>query len=200
MFEKDKLYLFRFTDEIDENDDRQADILDWDTAENEIIRAAVNKIDSQQYIPIEWESDSNYGVRYDTGELYYVGNYHTDYVDISGYVSLRYLRLASTASQDVAMQGMAFYDANYVYISGVQGLLNHSDSNPVIDTVEVPYGAVYARFTYKVYKDFVLEGKTNAVIKTRQEVNEAKKWVDGKDLDGQDVPSTAPQFENNANY
>ncbi len=31
-------------------------------------------------------------------------------------------------------------------------------------------------------------------------IAEAKRWVDGKDLAGNPVPSTAPQFENNAKY
>lgn len=44
------------------------------------------------------------------------------------------------------------------------------------------------------------EGIAGAVADAKSSEEEAKKWVDGKDLDGNPVPADAPQFENNANY
>lgn len=68
---------------------------------------------------------------------------HTDYIDIAPYAALTYTKLGITGSSISA--GIAFYDAEKVYITGVEGLKNQSTAGYVADTVIVPPGAKYVR-------------------------------------------------------
>ena len=70
----------------------------------------------------------------------------SDFVNISGYASLE-IKTANTASTTTST-GLAFYDANKNYISGIK----HTDGSGVygvlIHNVEVPENAVYIRSTW----------------------------------------------------
>ena len=72
---------------------------------------------------------------------------YTDYIDISKYKQISYKRTGTTSDQSSA--GMAFYDAEKTYISGIRTLLSQESTGYASDlyTAEVPENAVYARFT-----------------------------------------------------
>ena len=87
------------------------------------------------------------GIQYATGEVgTSTATYgHTDYVDVSSYNSIDYSRVGvKTAS---GSYGLAFYDENQVFISGIGPAINQSSIKYVDDTVDIPSGAVYARFS-----------------------------------------------------
>lgn len=69
----------------------------------------------------------------------------TDYINISGISNLLYTRLWLTSSN---YHGMAFYDADKVYISGQKHVANMATTGYNLTKIAVPTGAVYARFTY----------------------------------------------------
>lgn len=72
----------------------------------------------------------------------------TDYIDISGCAKIVYSRPVTTASS--ASNGMAFYDESKDFISG-SGLSNKthgSAAGAIMNIVDVPENAVYARFTW----------------------------------------------------
>lgn len=84
----------------------------------------------------------------------------TGYIDISAYYSLNYSRLRLSTVK-TSHTGIAFYDENYVYVSGQEGA--YSKTKGVEDaTVVVPTNAKYARFTAwkdeQSYGEFSLEG------------------------------------------
>lgn len=71
----------------------------------------------------------------------------TDFVDVRQLVGcvLDYKRVATTFG--TFYLGMAFYTEEKVYLSGVLPLTSQSNGAMVPDTVEVPTGAAYARFS-----------------------------------------------------
>ena len=69
----------------------------------------------------------------------------TGYIDIGDYDKITYTQCAVLAESP--QHGMAFYDENKDYISGIRSVANHS-LGFVIKTVEVPEDAKYARFTW----------------------------------------------------
>ena len=73
---------------------------------------------------------------------------HTDFVELpEGSKNVLYTRMKTSASS--SSTGMAFYDDEQQYISGQQRIVNSPDGyGAVLDNVEVPVGAKYARFTY----------------------------------------------------
>lgn len=104
-------------------------------------------------------------VKYSTGELSSASVYSaTGYVDVSKYAYLYYKRLSNTEASPT--NGMAFYDANKVYISGERGLSSQSSVGYVegLRQIEVPSNAVYARFTTRkdteTYGEFEVNGRS----------------------------------------
>lgn len=69
----------------------------------------------------------------------------TNYVDISKYKYITYSRYATTASNPSS--GMAFFDSNKNYISGIPSAANYAQTDYVTYTVGVPANAAYARFS-----------------------------------------------------
>ena len=69
----------------------------------------------------------------------------TDYVDIQGIANIIYTRIASDGT---ANYGLAFYDADKIYISGQYGLTKQPVAGYKLTKISVPEGAVYARFTF----------------------------------------------------
>ena len=91
----------------------------------------------------------------------------TGYIDISAFYSLNYSRLRLSTVK-TSHTGIAFYDENYVYVSGQEGA--YYKTKGVEDaTVVVPTNAKYARFTAwkdeQSYGEFSLEG-TNVDYET----------------------------------
>ena len=72
-------------------------------------------------------------------------NKYTDYIDLSGYTKIIYKRQLSTGSS--VSSGMAFYDKNNVYISGIQTIGNASANGYTDQAIDIPINAKYARFT-----------------------------------------------------
>ena len=94
-------------------------------------------------INLDFSIGSGY-IRWDTGnnqiDQYTTNLRATSYIDIEGYTKLYVYELNHRVTD---LSGMAFYDANYNYISGVQ-------YTPCVDlVVVVPPNAKYARFTIR---------------------------------------------------
>ena len=73
-------------------------------------------------------------------------SYGSDYVDISGFKTLEMTRLTTTNA--AADNGLAFYDANKTYISGLTQNNGSPSMSCMVNTIEVPDGAVYVRTTW----------------------------------------------------
>ena len=71
----------------------------------------------------------------------------SDYVNIAGYKSIDMMMIRTTSGSTT--KGMAFYDANKTYISGVANNLNAQEGmTPELRTIEVPANAVYLRTSW----------------------------------------------------
>ena len=112
----------------------------------------------------------------------------TDYVDVSQYISIKYKRGKSTISNPAV--GMAFYNSNKTYITGIQNAKNQSSAGYASELykTDVPSNAVYARFSYYVdtttYGDFAIYGESKIVEAVDTISNSTSKliggWVLGK--------------------
>ena len=71
----------------------------------------------------------------------------TDFIDISGINSIIYTR-AFTDSTEQKVYGLAFYDSEKNYISGIQEPYNRPSEGYELFKVTVPDNAIFARFTY----------------------------------------------------
>lgn len=112
-------------------------------------------------LPFGKENDS-YGIKYSTGELISSSlSCTTNYIDITMFKSLTYKRIQVTA---IATYGMAFYDANKVYISGERVVVNADAYGYTERSIAIPDDAVYARFTIikdtDTYGDFSAHGES----------------------------------------
>ena len=84
---------------------------------------------------------------YDTGETYTSSSWSvSDYIDVSEYTGIVYKRYQSTST--TSKNGIAFYDANKEYISGVRQIIRASAAGYVINEVDVPEGAKYVRIPW----------------------------------------------------
>lgn len=75
------------------------------------------------------------------------GAAYTDYIDVSNCSRIMYMRRFLKMAY-APTSGMAFYDANKNFISGVSDAYKSSDTIPKMDILTVPENAVYARITY----------------------------------------------------
>lgn len=71
----------------------------------------------------------------------------TGFIDISKCSRIMYMRRFANQSY-TPISGMAFYNANQKFISGVPEGYKSGDTIPKVNTSVVPKNAVYARFTY----------------------------------------------------
>ncbi|MBR2732141.1 MAG: hypothetical protein IKD72_09190 [Clostridia bacterium] len=71
---------------------------------------------------------------------------YTDYVDISECESITYTRITTPSASTYT--GMAFYDENKSYISGDSARTNAAKYGYELQTIAVPSGAKYARFSW----------------------------------------------------
>lgn len=120
-------------------------------------------IDPEMFVAnnIPWEYASDNYISHEDGTENPSGTYRcTNYINVSGFKDLTYRRYKYKGNYIVS--GMAFYDKDYLYISGLSHFLNQSENGYQDYTIEVPENAVYARFTYlkdtTAYGDFGLSG------------------------------------------
>lgn len=109
---------------------------------------------------------------------------HTDYVDVSRYSKIFYKRVNTTTANPAT--GTAFYDADKVYISGIQSNKGQSANGYQSSLYEVivPDNAVYARFTFwtntSTYGNLEIKGEAKFVSTiTSFTVEESADWIQG---------------------
>lgn len=135
-----------------------------DAGEVADLKSAFNDVISTNMISVPYEvSDKGKGIRFSNGELYTLSVLNaTDFIDISAYDYLTYTRIKATASAPV--YGIAFYDANKDYVSGYRALSSNASMGYVLRNLQIPDGAVYARFSIladaETYGSFSLYGKS----------------------------------------
>lgn len=88
-----------------------------------------------------------YRIAYNTGNRESNNDWAaSDYIDISGINTIIYTQICINTTQTITT-GMAFYDTDKTYISGSIAE-KRTGGGMTYQTLEVPEGAVYARFTY----------------------------------------------------
>lgn len=112
----------------------------------------------------------------------------TDYVDIHGHKSITYSRIKFTVSTAPA-QGMAFYDENKGFVSGIATLSGQNERGYEEYTIDVPANAHYARFTLfldDTYGEFSVKGdnalKSNIkqmILESGTDAENSAKWLAG---------------------
>lgn len=85
-------------------------------------------------------------INYSTGAVQSGSLRSTDYINIDGSTDIIYSRVYTTSS--TAVHGIAFYDAEKTYISGVRSSINSANNYAAMYTTPVPSGAKYVRLTY----------------------------------------------------
>ena len=94
-----------------------------------------------------WNKQADMGIRYNNGEEVSSRAFaHTNFVLVAPYRKIRFMQAASTSNISV---GMAFYNAKFEYVDGVQGFGNQSSTDAQQQETDVPENAVYARFTFR---------------------------------------------------
>ena len=87
-------------------------------------------------------------IQWSTGLSYASSLIHTAYVDLGDATEIIYPRLLSISEQSTAIFGMAFYNAQYTYISGQNSLTGYETMGYAPTKIEVPANAKYARFSW----------------------------------------------------
>lgn len=129
-------------------------------------------VELDSLISISYSNDGTGFINQNTGEVGPTSAYyHTDYVDLTGYTSITYKRVGITTSSSAAVAGgMAFYNADKSYNSGIQAVRSQSALGYYGDyTIDIPDGAQFARFSVlpDTYGAFELSG----VSKLSDEIN-----------------------------
>lgn len=123
------------------------------------LKSAVSNV-SAVSVTLPWQKGGDKGVKYSDGTLLDSSAFsYTDYVPVANLSKIIYKQVRTTGSSIQA--GMAFYDVNKTYITGIVGVKSASDNYPVDAVAVVPANAVYARFTYR--KDTETYGNFSAV-------------------------------------
>ena len=96
---------------------------------------------------IPYTVDSSHCVKYADGTITdSTGTYScTNYVDISAYSKIIYAQHGVTGAS--TSYGLAFYDENSTYVSGISGAVNLPTAGYVRNMVDVPSGAKYVKTT-----------------------------------------------------
>ena len=142
----------------------------FNTLSNDLdnVNESLNTVNDMSSIAIPFEivggSDRNFIV-YDTGGISANQAYRaTKYIDISKYNTIAYKRTGTDAESTKA--GMAFFNAEKVYISGIMSLVQQESKgySEQLYLTNVPDNATYARFTTftdtGTYGEFELYGYT----------------------------------------
>lgn len=104
----------------------------------------------------------------------------TEYIPISDYAEIAYKRIGVTYNDTTA--GIAFYDSNKTYISGIQHALNQAEGGYLAELYHTtpPPNAAFARFTF--FKDFINRGFFELYAKSKNAVRISQ--IDGSQWAG----------------
>lgn len=111
--------------------------------------------------------------------------YRTGFVNVEGLANIVYKRIYTTATS-VSTWGMAFYsDASInAYISGQPPVANNQVAHTELETIAVPEGAKYARFTWNpIYGDFGVydaEGFDSTLVRKVDYLEKTDAWADAR--------------------
>ena len=141
---------------------------------------------SDEAIPFEIDSVSS-AIRYSSGLVYSSSNFSaTGYVDISKFNKITYARVIAHIAT-TPTHGMAFYDSQYNYISGIRSEFDENATDTYDEyTTDIPQNAKYARFTVRAdnIDDFYIRSEN--VLKSRifdmlpkNESYSTNKWLVG---------------------
>ena len=133
----------------------------------------------EEIIPVNLAKDVTYtesrALYYNDGTTFVSSDFATSgYIDISACSTIIYMRYCSTGT--ASKIGIAFYDANKSYLSGVRCVLSASTAGFVLSEEDVPENAKYIRIPcYKADAPTILYDKSDYDAKTlsRLEVAEA---------------------------
>lgn len=136
------------------------------------LKSAIDDVNSDaKRIPLTFTIDGTGYVRYADGTITDSTNYsHTDYIDVGKYGQLAFKHYGATGAKSTINGGLAFYDENKTYISGVQNKCNQASAGYLsyYSLVTVPDNAKYVRFTTatntSTYGEFALYGITKLWI------------------------------------
>ena len=109
---------------------------------------------------------------------------YTNYIDVSKYRRIYFKRGGFTSSS--VSSGMAFYDENKTYISGLPGATAQAEQKYLVDLCvkDVPANAKYARFTTfadtTTYGSFEILGDIKGVAILKNSVDNLDSYVLGK--------------------
>ena len=116
-------------------------------------------------------------VNYQTGAIASEQTTHyTDYVDLANYKAIKYKRMGSTSTGTISA-GIAFYDQNKNYISGIPTAKNQASAGYLATQLEtpIPDSAKFARFTLyadsATYGSFELYGISNFKAENDEIIN-----------------------------
>ena len=132
------------------------------------LKSDIDNLNSNsEAIPLAFTIDGTGFVRYADGTVTDSSNYsHTDYIDIAEYGQLVFRHYGATGAKNSINGGLAFYDENKTYISGVQNKCNQASAGYLSfsSLVTVPDNAKYVRFTTatntSTYGEFSVYGVT----------------------------------------
>jgi hypothetical protein len=112
-----------------------------------VFQELVKKADKMEEKVTDFSITTKLLVRYANGQTQSsTKNSTVDYFSVEGFTTIRLLANTTTSAVDT---GIAFYDKEKVYISGVQDI-NTGEIGVVERTIDVPMGAVYARATIRM--------------------------------------------------
>ena len=167
--------------------------------ETETLTGTTNNIlQLNSQTPILWYVAKNVGISNTTGNEMSSSVFSaTEYIDIRAFSSITYKRLHTTASS--VTTGIAFYDANKTYISGVQSVKSAETRHYEWYTPNLPSNAAYVRCT--MFKEPPAEGevfgiygtaKIQSTLATMQTDIDKLKAEQGSETDVDGVPVVIP--------
>lgn len=160
------------------------DVSDLKTAITENKESFESTLKLDKYVSIPFTDDGNGSINYSTGNVIAVStaNY-TNYVDVSLYKTIKYNMLTTNGNVYTSKVGIAFYDSEKAYISGFNALAGATNGWQE-DIIDVPTGAVYARFPFwngslsGTANEFYLYG----ISKLYDTTDVIKDFINGKNL------------------
>jgi hypothetical protein len=135
------------------------------------------------------------------------GRGYTDFVDVGPYKKIIYRQITTTNSTGVV--GMAWYNKERQYISGIRCIRNYTSNGYIDSEVDVPENAYYARFStfsdVETYGEFFVKPKNSILeIIPKILVDEIITYNNFKtgyiDTSGTQVDLDNPVQDNNFNY
>ena len=141
------------------------------------LKNALSDVANDGLYPLDYSLTSGIGITYKGAERSNNSMSATDYVDVSNYKKIVYMRRMSTSSSSVTDNtfGMAFYNSSKVYINGQYQLNKQPAETYTPTTIDVPPTAKYARFSVLTASAgvFYVKGYTtiNSVYDLQDDVN-----------------------------